>query len=123
LKTSDYKYKYTDPIDSGFTKFKLTKKQHNEIFPKRKIKWTNKYEYYYNERTIILHEFINWKTVLLVTILFPVIILLEGLMNIKESWKDFVKLYKQKESGSFVSEHVRRDAEKYQQVMDVVKSD
>jgi hypothetical protein len=116
------KYKYTDPVDSGFTKFKLTKKQHNEIFPKRKIKWTDRYEYFYNKHSILLHKFASWKAVLLSTILLPLIILLEGIANIKDIWREIVGLYKQKELGKFVPERIwKKENNKYQQVMDIIK--
>ena len=41
-------YTYKSPIDSGYTQFKLTKKQHNALFKYRQIKWQDGYEYYYS---------------------------------------------------------------------------
>lgn len=110
-------YKYTSPLEKGFHKFKLTKKQHNDIFKYRKIRWTDEYEYYYNDNSILLHKFYSWRIVALSTVLFPVTIFLVGILNIKEAWRDLIKLYKQKESGSFVSEVIWSKDEKYQQVL------
>jgi hypothetical protein len=114
-------YQYTNPIDKGYTKFKLTKKQHNEIFKNRQIKWMGKCEYYYNENQIIIHSFTNWKAILLSTILFPVFVLIHGLGNVKEVWGELKSLYNQKESGSFVSEHIWKTENRFNQIMDIIK--
>jgi hypothetical protein len=115
-------YKYSNPIDKGYIKFKLTKKQHNEIFKNRKLKWNGRCEYYYNDKQIIIHTFTNWKAILLSTILLPVFILLHGLTNIKEIWKELLELYNQKETGSFVSEHVWRKESRYEQIMNIINN-
>jgi hypothetical protein len=114
------KYQYTNPIDKGYTKFILTKKQHNEIFKNRQMKWMGKCEYYYNENQIIIHSFTNWKAILLSTILFPVFVLLHGIANINEVWKELLSLYNQKEKGSFVSEHIWKTENRYEQIMNII---
>jgi hypothetical protein len=114
-------YKYRSPVENGYIKFKLTKKQHNEIFKRRKMRWTDKYEYYYNDNSIILEKLVNWKGVLLYTIFFPIVVLLAGLMNIKEAWRELIILYKQKEKGSFVSDNASSKSEIYQKVMKIIK--
>lgn len=115
-------YKYINPIGQGYTKFKLTKKQHNKIFKNRKIKWNSKIEYYYNDNQIIIHRFTNRKAILLTTILLPVFVLLHGITNIKEIWKELLELYNQKETGSFVSDHIWKKESRYEQIMDIIKS-
>ena len=67
------KYIYKNPLDEGYKKFKLTKKQHNQLFKHKQIKWLDKYEYYINEDGVILHRFYNWKVIILNTIFFPII--------------------------------------------------
>lgn len=116
------KFKYRDPVEKGYIKFKLTKMQHNEIFKNRKITWADKYEYYYNEKSIILHRLTNYKAVLLCTLMFPIIILFDGLSNVKEACVDLLELYKQKKSGSFVIEHVYKHEKRYALVMEVIKN-
>lgn len=116
---SDYKYK--SPVESGYTKFKLTKKQHNGIFKNRQIRWFDKYEYYYNDKAVILHKFSNWKVVLLSTVLFPILVLLGGILNIRDIWKELVGLYNQKEVGSFISEMTWRESKHYQQMIEIIK--
>jgi hypothetical protein len=115
------KYVYEDPIKLGYIQFKLTKKQHNSLFKYRQIKWTDKYEYYYNEHEIIIHKFYNWKAVLLQTIFFPVEILMNGIVNAKEIYKEILELYNQKESGSFSGDDVSSGTDKYNEIMDIIK--
>ena len=112
-------YKYVNPIDKGYKEFKLTKQQHNEFFQYRKIAWCHKYEYYYNEHRIIVHRFINWKGILFATLTFPVVVLLNGVANFKEIWKELTDLYNQKETGSFDSDSVRGD--RYEKIMKLIK--
>jgi hypothetical protein len=113
-------YKYSNPIDRGYKKFKLTKKQHNEIFPYRKLNWTSHCEYYYNEKQILIHRFVNWKAVILSTLTFPVAVLLHGLGNIKEVFIDHYELYHQKKYGAFVSDHIHNSEKKFKQIMTLI---
>ena len=112
------KYKYVDPIENGYTEFKLTKKQHNEIFKYRKRKWTDNYKYYYNDKRIIMHKFYNYRAVLVATLCFPVWVILNGLMSFKEICGELRDLYNQKESGCFTKEHVYGD--RYDEIMKIV---
>ena len=112
-------YKYVSPVDLGYKELRLTKEQHNELFPYRKIAWSYRYEYYYNDDYIIMHRFINWKGVLFATLTFPVVVLLNGIANVKELWKELTDLYNQKETGSFDSDSVRGD--RYEKIMKLIK--
>lgn len=116
------KYKYIDPISMGYFQFKLTKKQHNDLFKYRKIRWFDRYEYYYNENSIILHKFVNKKTVLMFTLWLPIFMILGGMMNAKEIWKELMGLYRQKENGSFSSDSIPKNSSKYEQLMSIIKN-
>lgn len=116
------KYVYKNPIEQGYIKFKLTKKQHNQLFKYRQIKWCDKYEYYYNEHYVILHKFYNKKSIILATILFPIWVLLNGLVNIKETWIELIKLYNQKKYGSFGGDDVSNGSETYDKIMKIISS-
>ena len=105
----------------GYTQFKLTKKQHNKLFPKRKIKWLDRYEYYYNEHLIILHRFANTKGIIVITLLFPISVLLYGFSNIKDVLDELKHAYNQKKYGSFTSDSVPKGSELYQNIMDAIK--
>ena len=114
------KYIYRNPLDQGYKQFKLTKKQHNKIFEHRQIKWHNKYEYYYNDRKILLYKFYNWKVIIFSTIIFPIFILIGGLINFKEIIDDYKRLYNQKKYGSFSSDSVENDSNIYNEVMKII---
>lgn len=114
-------YVYKDPLDSGYTQFKLSKKQHNQLFKYRQIKWCYKCEYYYDKNCIILHIFVNWKGILVTTLSLPVLILIHGLTSIKEIKKEMKELYNQKKYGSFSGDTVWSGGEKYKEIMEIIK--
>lgn len=115
-------YQYRCLTERGYTRFKITKKQHNEIFKNRKIKWTDRYEYYYNENNIIMHKFYSKKLIVLFTILFPLIVLFTGISNIKESYSDLKRMLNQKKYGSFVSEYVHKQEAEFEKLRSVIKN-
>jgi len=105
---SNNNYEYKNPIDQGYKQFHLTKSQHNKLFEHRQIKWHDKYEYYYNDKEIIMHNYNNWKS------------------NIKETISDYKELFNQKKYGSFVSDSVYKDKNKeclYEEIMKVIKGE
>lgn len=104
---SNRKYEYKCPTEKGYTKINIAKKQHNEYFLRRQIKWHDKYEYYINDHCILLCRFNNWKLIVVMTLFLPFLILIEGLGNIKETWEDYTGLFKQREKGKFSSDHYR----------------
>lgn len=114
-------YKYVNPLQKGFKQFKLTRKQHNCLFPKNKRKWYNKYEYYYNEDVIILHRFTSWKAIVLTTVLFPISLILYGLTSYKELHHEMKRLYHQKKYGSFVSEYIHKDEKTFDDIMKLIQ--
>jgi len=113
-------YIYNNPLDQGYKQFYLTKKQHNKLFKHRKIKWHDKYEYYYNDNCILLHKFYNLKAIVLSTILLPIIVLIEGLANIKETMYDYKRLFNQKKIGSFSGDNIWSNTDMYNEVMKVI---
>lgn len=119
---NEYKYIYENPLDQGYKQFKLTKKQHNTLFKYRQIKWYDKYEYYYNDNEIILHRFTNIYAIILGTILFPIAILLEGIVNIKDTCRDYKRMCNQKKYGSFSGDNIWRDSELYKQITNIINN-
>lgn len=113
-------YKYVNPINKGYLQFKLTKKQHNKLFPKQKKKWYNKYEYYYKADHILLHEFTSTPSKIIVSLLLPFTILFYGIKNTKQVLIEFKRMLNEKKYGAFVSETIW-DKNKCQKVMDVLK--
>lgn len=115
---SDYIYK--NPIDNGYTQFKLSKKQHNQLFEYRQIKWYDRYEYYYNDKLVEIHKFCNNAFIIVSTLLFPFAVLFYGIGNIKKCWHDFKELYHQKRTGSFSSDNINYKSEKYKKIMEII---
>ena len=123
---SNNNYEYKNPIDQGYKQFHLTKSQHNKLFEHRQIKWHDKYEYYYNDKEIIMHNYNNWKSITLYTLAFPILLIYHGLSNIKETISDYKELFNQKKYGSFVSDSVYKDKNKeclYEEIMKVIKGE
>lgn len=115
------KYVYKNPLDEGYKKFKLTKKQHNQLFKHRQIMWFDKYEYYINEHGVLLHKFYNWKVIILYTIFFPIVVLLNGIANFKECCTEMKKLYNQKKYGYFISDYIHSGTETYEQIKNLIQ--
>lgn len=113
-------YKYISPVETGHKQFNLTRKQHNELFPNRKLRWSDRYEYYYNERHVIMHNFTNIRAKTLMTILFPFMLLIHGVVNYKEIIGEYKELYNEKKYGSFVSDHASKGTEKYKEIMKII---
>jgi len=116
-------YIYKDPRDRGFTRFKLTKKQHNIIFKHRSRTWRNKFEYYYDDKQIIMHQFFNPLLGIVAVVFFPIIVLMTGVLNIKEAFKEVKHGLNQKKYGSFCSDCVWSDTEPYKAMMKIVNKE
>jgi hypothetical protein len=50
----------------------------------------------------------------LLTIAFPVMLLINGVGNFGELINEYKRLYKQKKNGSFISDHVSSGTQKYE---------
>jgi hypothetical protein len=115
---SDYKYK--NLLEQGYKQFKLTKKQHNELFPICCKKVWNKFEYYYNDNHIILHQFASPIVIVLTVIVFPIIVLINGFGNIKEIIREYRDAFNQKKYGNFISDTVWSNTETYNKIMKII---
>ena len=101
-------YTYRNPVDRGYKKFNLEKKQHNYLFPKRKKKWNTRYEYYYNNERVIIQQFSSYSAITLTTVLFPVLILFAGLSSFKEAITEMKWLFNEKKYGKFSEDWINR---------------
>lgn len=118
-----HKYVYKNPLDQGYKQFKLTKKQHNELFQYRKKDWKRKFEYYYNDNYVILHLFASKRAIIANTIMFPIIVLINGFGNMKEIVNEFKGLYQSKRYGGFSSDSVWHESEIYNKIMKIIKGE
>lgn len=122
-KREEMAYKYENPLDKGFERVKFTKKQHNELFPRRKIGFGQRYEYYLSDKWLELYCFAGISIVILNTLLFPILVLLHGLTNIKEVFKEVISLYNQKETGTFTSDSIPSSSNLYKRALKVLEGD
>ncbi len=113
-------YVYKNPLNNGYKKFKLSRKQHNQLFQYRQIKWYDKYEYYYNDHEILLHKFSNVLGIVVATILFPADVLFQGLFNIKECCDELISLYNQKKYGSYIPDCISKGSPMYTEIMEII---
>lgn len=114
------KYQYKNPLNQGYRKIFFTKKQHNELFSKRQIRWFDKYDYYINENHFIMECSYNTLFIILATLALPFVCLL-SLINTKEILKDYTRLYKQKEKGNFSADDVYSSSELFSKIKSIAK--
>lgn len=101
-----YEYKYKCPTEYGMKKVKVTRKQHNEMFNKRKLKWGQRAEYYIDlekDRGEI-HFFANNLGIIVTILLFPMLVLINGIGNIKELIDEYSEFFNKKEKGAFTKD-------------------
>lgn len=99
---SDYIYK--NPVENGYERINLTKKEHETIF-KRKPNRMKK-EYYKRGSLYKVHYFTPWWIKAINILLYPVLVSIHGLGNIKELNEDISDLFHEKERGKFCSDSV-----------------
>jgi len=101
-------YKYNNPIEQGYIKIKLSKEEHKNIFGRSRGHGT-KYEYYENENFFMLHRFIRTWVKVANILMYPVLLLIHGVGNIKELNSDIGNLFNEKQGGHFYSDWKRKD--------------
>lgn len=103
-------YTYENPVDHGYKRFKLSRKDHNNLFPNRKISFLSqlrfKYEYYYSDSFIKIQKFITIPYIMLATVLAPIAFIFYGIANFKELVNEYKRVYNQKKYGSFMSDTI-----------------
>lgn len=120
LKMTKSTYIYKDPLESGYKKFSLTRKQHNELFPYRQTSWVNKYEYYWDTNGIILHRYDSQLMVIVNTLFFPFVVIYGGLGNWGKIIEEYKKLFNQKKYGNFVSDLISKKSITYDRIMEII---
>jgi hypothetical protein len=103
---------YKNPEDNGFQRVKLSKKQHNALFPHRKITWKCVFDVYLSEDKLVLQSRVRLLLKMFAVIIFPWMVLTEGL---KDSIQIYSDLFYEKEKGSFIEESIWANTDKYKQ--------
>lgn len=96
-------YEYKDPADFGMKKVSLSRKSHNEIFPKRKVKWAQRYEYYIDDNKVTMQRLTNFWGKLYVVGVAPLGIILYGAITY---FKEASDAFNEKKKGAFVQETI-----------------
>lgn len=100
-------YIYECPTKRGYKRFKITNKQQNNLFKHRQSKFFIKYEYYINGKEILMYQIPTAFACVLSTLLFPIGLLLGGVLHYKATYKSMVSdMWKCKENGAFISDHI-----------------
>lgn len=116
-----YEFKYTE--DNGFQKVHISKKDHNDMFEYRQIKWCDKYEYYLNEDTgqFVMIKLTSFPAKILATVAYPLLILLHGIVNYKEVNTEIYRMWNQKKTGSFSGDDSHKSQQGWNELMSIVK--
>ena len=114
-------YQYINPVSQGYKEIKISKEDHNRLFPYRKIKLMDKYRYYLSNNNFIMHRFMSLPAVIFNTILFPISLLMNGIKNYKEVFYELYKMYHQRKCGAFVSDCVSSGSDIFQKILDLIK--
>lgn len=114
-------YQYIDPTLSGYRRVKLSKADHRRLLPNHPLKWHKRFEYYICDTDLLVHCFVSPPAIVLNTLLFPIALLLYGVANFKEVWRDHAKTLRQKHYGSFTSDKVWARCEAFDDFLRAVK--
>lgn len=98
-------FKYICPTERGAKRVTITKKQHKRLFKYDKVNWKTSYEYYLFNSTLKIEKFHSIWLRLILTLFFPIILLLGGIAN-KKMYKDFLKMWNQKKYGAYTDDYV-----------------
>lgn len=117
-----YVFKYTEA--NGFKQVNVSKRDHNQVFKNRRIKWYEKYEYFLNEETdqFVMINLTNLPAKLLSTALYPVALILNGVVNYKELNREIYNMWNQKETGSFSGDASYRRNDGWDEIMAIIKT-
>lgn len=98
-------YVYKNPLENGYKKSKISKKDYNKIFTNNPMKFGVKYCIYYNENQFLIERYDAFYIKLLILLSLPISILRLGIIEVI---KELPRAMFQKKYGSFVADVVWR---------------
>lgn len=96
-------YKYKDPVEFGMTKISISRKQHNEIFPLRKVHWMQKYHYYIDDNKMTMQRLTSFFGKIYTICIAPLAVIMYGVITY---YKEASDVFNEKEKGKFVEETI-----------------
>lgn len=115
-------YKYVNPIDNGFVKVKMSRKEIKNLI--RNYHKYMKYEVYENENEYLIHVLNPLYIKIFHIFSFPISILLHGLLHIKDIFEDIYCVVFDKKTGNFLSETIWKNKVKQDSInetLDLIK--
>ena len=97
-------YQYRSPLEDGYIKVHLSRKDHNMLFPNRKVKWCHSYEYYYKQNAFRFDRFTSIWGKIVNVLLFPFYVLMRGLDSIDKLFQEYRSMFNEKKYGAFCSD-------------------
>lgn len=97
------KYQYKDPVDYGMKRVKLSRKDHDLIFPKRKLNLFQRYEYYIDDNKLTMQSYTNFLGKTWAIVIAPVAIIFYGAITY---FKEAHEVFNERKKGAFVEETV-----------------
>jgi hypothetical protein len=105
----------------GYERFTLTAEQHRKIFPMREKRWCYSYHYYMSDDAMLLIQLINLPCKIVMLLAFPFLLLWNGLLNIREMWKDLCDMFFQYQRKSYISDYIGRGSDTFAKLEAVLK--
>lgn len=111
------KYVYKNKINIGYNKFNLSKKEHNKLFKYRRRNWKSRYEYYYNDKEIIMEKYHSLVVKMICVLIFPIGVIWVGFPDALEELKTSIF---QKKYGSFNVDDIYVKTELYSEIINLI---
>jgi hypothetical protein len=96
-------YQYKDPVEFGMTKVSISRKQHNEIFPLRKVHFMQKYHYYIDDNKMTMQCLTSFLGKTYAICIAPLAVIMHGVISY---YKEVSDVLNEKEKGKFVEETI-----------------
>lgn len=103
-------YQYQSPLDQGYTKIKVSKARHNQVFKYRQRTFFKslfeRYDYFSNGKQVIVENLPTLLTKVLAVLFVPVTLVLCGLANYKEFFHELKRDLFPRKYGRFIRDDI-----------------
>lgn len=118
----DYKYEFKYTKENGYQEATLSNKLQDKLFEYRKSSWKYKYIFFVNnEKNIIeMCRFTPTYLKVILTLMYPLFVLVYGFGNIKEMNREYSNMWHEKERGKFSGDTIFKqgiDSDFYEELL------